>query len=404
MRSAGLELVLPASLDGAALLARLADRLEVTVGRPQSLDRILLDTFDGRLQAAGLLAERSAENTASRILTLREAGAPARTAEVAPAPRHLAAELPAGPVRDRLGRVLGVRALLPLVRVRSRTRPIAVLNQDSKTVVRLELEQAELVGNGSGHAAPAPRLWVNPVLGYDKAFERVRRELTGELGLAAAPMSLFDEAVMLAGVRAAGVSSRPGVALARGTAAHEAAGLVLARLADIAEENVPGTLADLDTEFLHDLRVAVRRARSVLGELHGVFPPAETAHLRDELRWVQNLTGPVRDLDVQLLEWDELTAALPPQRAADLAPLHELLSVRRADAFRSLRRGLRGRRFADCLSEWRALADGPSGSGAEEPAHRGGGGGPHPLGLREDGPRWTPDRRRQPSGAAPRPA
>jgi CHAD domain-containing protein len=107
---------------------------------------------------------------------------------------------------------------------------------------------------------------------------------------------------------------------------RRSAGLVLGRLADIAEANVPGTLDDLDSEFLHDLRVSVRRARSVLRELRGVHPPAERAHLRDELRWVQGLSGPVRDLDVQLLEWDELMAALPEQRVADLAPLHACCS------------------------------------------------------------------------------
>jgi CHAD domain-containing protein len=362
VRSAGLELVLPASLDGAGLAERLSDRLEVEVGRPMTLDRVLLDTFDGRLRAAGLSAERSAGRAASRTLTLREPGAPARTAEVASAPRHLVEELPAGPVRDRLAGVLGVRALLPLVRVRSRMRPLAVLNGDAKTVVRLEVEQGEVVADGRRRAALAPRLRVRPVLGYDKAFERVARTLTGELELAAAPAPLVDEAAALAGVRPTRAPSK--VKLVRGTRADEAAGAVLTRLAEVAEANLPGTLEDLDTEFLHDLRVAVRRARSVLRELRGVHPPTERARLRAELRWAQGLTGPVRDLDVQLLEWDAMTEALPPGRAAELAPLRELVSRRRAAALRRLRRGLRGDRFADALVAWRALAASRAGPGA----------------------------------------
>jgi CHAD domain-containing protein len=358
VRSAGLELLLPASLDGAALARMLADRLEVEVGRPRTLDRVLLDSFDGRLRAAGLSAELSAGRGAERTLTLREPGAPPRTASVAPAARHLAEELPPGPVRDRLAEVLGVRALLPIVRVRSRTRTVAVLNGDAKTVVRLELEQAEVAGDGRARSLLAPRLRVRPVLGYDGAFERVARELTRGLGLATAPVTLFDEAATLAGARPEGTSSKVGVKLARGTRSDEAAGAVLSRLADIAEENLAGALDDLDTEFLHDLRVSVRRARSVLRELRGVHPPAARARLRVELRWVQELTGPVRDLDVQLLEWSELTAALPAERAAELAPLHELLSRRRAAALSAMRRGLRSRRFARSLAEWRALASG----------------------------------------------
>jgi CHAD domain-containing protein len=366
VRSAGLELVLAAPLDGAALAKALAGRLELNVGRPRALDRVLLDTFDGRVRGAGLSADLSAERTATRTLTLHEPGAPPRTADVAAAPRHLAAELPAGPVRDRLAEVIGVRALLPIVRVRSRTRPVAVLNEDAKTVVRLELEEAEVAADGRPRAELAPRLMVRPVLGYDKAFDRAARELTA-LGLAPAPVPLFDEAAELAGVPPGGTSSKVGVKLARETPAWEAAGAVLGRLADIAEANLPGTLDDLDTEFLHDLRVSVRRARSVLREMRGVHPPDERAQLRVELRWVQALTGPLRDLDVQLLEWDELTAALPPERAADLAPLHQLLSRRRAAALRSVRRGLRGGRFARCLAEWRALAEGAPGPAADRP-------------------------------------
>jgi hypothetical protein len=49
VRSAGLEPVLPASLDGAALVG---GRFEVEVGRSRILDGVPLDTFDGRLRAA----------------------------------------------------------------------------------------------------------------------------------------------------------------------------------------------------------------------------------------------------------------------------------------------------------------------------------------------------------------
>ena len=82
MRPAELELLLPASQDDVALVA---DRLDVEVGRPRTLDRVLLDTFDGRLRAAGLSAERPAGRAASTTLTLREPGAPAREADLAPA-------------------------------------------------------------------------------------------------------------------------------------------------------------------------------------------------------------------------------------------------------------------------------------------------------------------------------
>ena len=201
---------------------------------------------------------------------------------------------------------------------------------------------------------------MEPVRGYERDFDRVVGRLRDGLGLAPADVPLFDAAVTAAGGRPEGVQSKPVFELARGTRADVAAGLVLLPLADIAEANVQGVLDDVDTEFLHDLRVSVRRARSVLRELAGVHPPAPRARLRTELKWVQTVTGPLRDLDVQLLEWDEVAG----ERADELAPLRALLERRRARELVRVRRALRSRRFAAALEAWRALASAPP---SEEP-------------------------------------
>ena len=368
MTSAPIDLLLPASEDRPTTLALLGERLELAPGRERALDRVLLDSFDGRLRAEGLTVERPAGRSGGSAIALHEPGSPVRRAEVERAPRYLLAELPAGPVRDRLTAVLEERALLPAVRVRSVVQPLAVLNGDAKTVVRLVVEHPEAIVGSRRRVALAPRLSVQPVLGYDADHERALRVLRDGLGLEPAERSLFDEAVLAAGGRPEGVSTKPRIKLAPGTRADAAAAVVLTRLLEIAEANVPGTLEDLDTEFLHDLRVSIRRARSVLRELKAVHDPQARTHLRDELKWAQALTGPVRDLDVQLLEWDELVAPLPPDRAAELEPLRTLLARRRARELTRLRRGLRGARFSGALAAWRALAEADGGEDAPDAA------------------------------------
>ena len=169
--------------------------------------------------------------------------------------------------------MLEERALLPAVRVRSVVQSLAVLNDDAKTVVRLALERAEAVVGGE-RVPLAPRLSVQPVLGYDDDHERALHVLRDLLGLPPAEQPLFDEAVLAAGGRPEGISTSRSVTLAPGTRTDAAAAAVLTRLLEIAEVNLPGTLEDLDTEFLHDLRVSIRRARSVLRELKQVHDPA----------------------------------------------------------------------------------------------------------------------------------
>ncbi len=352
-----LELELPAELDDRAVLAVLADGLTLDIERASTADRELLDTFDARLREAGLHAEWPAGRAARRRLTLREAGMPPRASEVVHARAIGLAALPAGPLRDRLAPVLEERALIAVARVRSRVLRAAVLNADAKTVVRLAVEHPVV----DGHALPG-RLLVEPVRGYERDFDRVVGRLRDGLGLAETEMPLFDAAVIAAGGDPEGVQTKVAVELERGTRSDTAAGLVLQALADVAAANVPGTLDDLDTEFLHDLRVSVRRARSVLRELKGVHPPRPRARLRTELKWVQTVTGPLRDLDVQLLEWDEVAG----DRAAELTPLRALLERRRAAELARVRRALGSRRFAAAMDAWRALAATPPAEPADD--------------------------------------
>ena len=56
--------------------------------------------------------------------------------------------------------------------------------------------------------------------------------------------------------------------------------------------NRPGTIDDIDPEFLHDFRVAVRRTRSVLGHAKDVLPADVLDWSRDGFRSLGQVTGP----------------------------------------------------------------------------------------------------------------
>jgi CHAD domain-containing protein len=107
---------------------------------------------------------------------------------------------------------------------------------------------------------------------------------------------------------------------------------VLRRLMAIQDANCPGALADVDIEYLHDFRVAVRRTRSVLREMRGVFRPADIERVRVSFKWLQDQTSATRDLDVYLDEFDVLSGLAPESLRADLEPLRELLRARQRHA------------------------------------------------------------------------
>jgi CHAD domain-containing protein len=295
------------------------------------------DTFDGRLHAAGLILRHSG----GRLHLLdRATGAEQATGPQEQAPERLfASDLPPA-IQAPLAATLEMRALTPVTTISTRSRRLTVLNEDEKIVVRLEAIAA---------AGLPARLDATPLRGYDKDLAQVERIIERELRLQPAEQLLADEAIAAAGARPEGTSSKLDVLLTGDQPAGEAAEAVLARLHEVATANLPGTLDDIDSEFLHDLRVSVRRARSLLRQLKAVFPPAPLAHLREELRRVQQVTGELRDLDVQLLDFEDYE-----DRDA-LQPLHAVLVEHRARALRQARRDLRSKRTKDALHAWAAL-------------------------------------------------
>ena len=339
----------------AALVAALEQHLEVSDGGSHRGDRTYYDTFDALARDAGLSV---AHEDGSLKLIDRESG-DVRLWVAAPRPKKylVPAELDPGPVRDALLDVVEARALLPLVRVRSRERTLSVLDGERKTVVRMTLEEPELVA-GSRKQRLHPRVRAVAVRGYDSELHQVQMVLSEELGLDPAKRPLLDEAVLAAGGRPEGIGSKISVPLLYEERTDRAAARVLRGLLEVIEANHDGVIADIDTEFLHDYRVSVRRTRSVQRELKRAFPPERLAHFRAEFKWLQQATGNARDLDVYVLEFDSMRSLVPEQMRDDLDPLLALLRTRRRTARRSTVRALRSERTRSLMTDWAAFLDG----------------------------------------------
>jgi CHAD domain-containing protein len=240
------------------------------------------------------------------------------------------------------------RALLPLARVRVESETVALLDELEKTVARVELIRP---------AGLTPRVVLHGLRGYESELAQAS-EL---LDLPAAEVSLRDEAIRSAGGRPEGISAKLRVDLEPQTAADTATVTVLEALWEIIAANLEGTIDDTDVEFLHDYRVSVRKTRSVLKELKGVYPPAALAHWRAEFKWLQEITSDTRDLDVYLEDFSELAALVDAADAEALVPLRSTLEHRRAAARRVMVRQLRSERAHALARGWAGFTAGLTG-------------------------------------------
>ncbi len=330
------------AVDVETVAAALRPRFMVTVGERVAESHTWVDTFDWRLHSSGISLQYVDDGPL--IMQLRDGArlqAP-RAGVKWPARAH---DLPAGPVREALAPLIELRALMPVVTVHSALQEVRVLDTEEKTVARLLTES---VDDGTS------QLRIQPLRGYDSVGDRIARLLSRIDGFTAVSATAYDLALTHAERRPNG--SRP-IRMRPETSAAVAISEVLTGFAEAIEENVPGTIASIDTEFLHDLRVAVRRTRSILKLIGDVLPDNLAARYAPEFKWLGDLTTPVRDLDVYLLELDSMASRLTSAAPGDLDPFRSFLIKHRSAERRRLVRGLRSRRFEQLMSDWRgALA------------------------------------------------
>ncbi len=136
----------------------------------------------------------------------------------------------------------------------------------------------------------------------------------------------------------------------RGDAAAKA---ILLRLLDAMEANQDGVLRNEDPECLHDFRISVRRTRSALGQIKGVFPASTVRRFAPRFAWLGQVTSEPRDLDVYLLGFDELKAGLPAAFQDSLEPLRGFLEHRAGLAHADLARQIHSRAYRKLLADWR---------------------------------------------------
>lgn len=360
MTDHGKDYLVPEGIGFHDIRSSLAARWRLNEEPAAPLTRVFLDTFDWSLYAKGAALEHRLDGHRRGLLWHDlddDAPTLEQTIETSPG---LARDLLPGPVTDRIVPAIGVRRLLPLLQVQSRLLTLRLLDDEDKTVLRVVVEENQFRDAVSGRQGPlATRLRLLPIKGYADALEETVRVLDQDLGLPQAGTHVVLEALAAAGRQPGAYSSRLNYHLDPEQRADASTKAILLGLLDTIEANVAGTIENLDSEFLHDLRVATRRTRSALTQIKAVFPPDIVDRYKNGFAWVQQITGPVRDLDVYLLDFDDYQQSLPSSLQPKLAPMREFLLAHYEDEQRKLADALRSDQFQALLKDWRHFLEAP---------------------------------------------
>lgn len=301
------------------------------------------DSFDWRLYNAALVCELNQSKSFSCLNLINQDNEQVVIRmELEKIPAFIA-ELGDIPLTQRLLPLLEMRALLPVTRLNLQQYQINILNKDQKTIARLTLEEYESLKH---------RVTLESIKGYDKATTRLSEFFTNTLALKVITKPLLIAALKTQGRKPGDYSSKLNINLDPAVSAQQAVKIIYSQLLQAIKLNEQGAINAIDSEFLHDFRVAVRRTRAGLSQFKMVSPDEITERYGKYFAWLGEITSTTRDLDVYLLNFEDYKISLPAAIRNDLNPLREFLKLRQAAAQKELARQLQSKQYLTPLIAW----------------------------------------------------
>jgi CHAD domain-containing protein len=345
--------ILPEELDLEGLTQILSESYRLSESPPVKVKQTYYDSFDWRVwQQDGELVYEQGEQ--KRLCWMnRKTYQPMACQPIESVP-EFPQDLSPGPLREQLRSVLEMRVLLPMVQIIQQRHTLCILDDEEKTLVRVIFQENQFNAvKGRLKGELSTRIALQPLKGYEEPFLALQHQVAA-LKLKSSEQSLYEDALIGIGRKPGDYSSKLNFILDPKAPAHVTARQIMLSLLDTLEANIDGTKANLDSEFLHDLRVATRRTRSAMSQIKGVFDPDQLEPFKQAFGWIGQITGPTRDLDVYLLSFPGYRASLPNMLQDDLDPFHTFLQEDHKKAQSELVNKINSPHFRKNLKSWRS--------------------------------------------------
>ena len=360
------EFTIPTSQSLAKVNAALKQKFTLVDQSSERLDIQCLDSFDWRVYRKKASIEVTTHGNVSQLRW--------RKLQSSQCPYYVetfgkidfAWNLPASRLRELLSGVLSVRALLPQLELRVRRRYLNKLNRDQKTVLRIVLHEYELLHPETAtYKKLQKRLEIVPVKGYVKSYKQALDFIERELRLPKTDKDILTIALDALGRQRADYSSNGKCVLQANMPATAAIASLLKQMLKAMAANEQGMLEDIDSEFLHDYRIALRKTRAALKQIKGVFPQRELEDQQLQLNWLSSITSPARDMDVYLLKFSGYQQMLPAEMQQHIEPLQALLLRKKRITYKKLATALKSKRYADFQNQYWEFLHAPVAQRAE---------------------------------------
>ena len=343
---------LPDTLGRDELLRKLTSDHNLILDPPQKKKEEFLDTFDRRLYGNNLVLVK--ESGCYYLKNLNDGTTVAALSDENKLDAKFWWEFPKCTLRKELKKCIDIRALLTLAKIERSIASLRSLNEDKKTVLFVYLKDVRVLNTPEKNYTVI--LQIKPVRGYEKEAHEFNNYLK-TLGLKHNHGDLLSAVEPVGGKYPLDYSSKINVELKPDMKAADAVKVVLRNLLRTMKANEFGIKEDIDTEFLHDFRVAVRRTRSALTQIKEIFAPDVTNKFKEQFSDIGKATNALRDLDVYLLTEDSYKEMLPEDIRPGLDPLFDSLTRKREGAKKVCKEFLESDDYKEIVRVWEDFLD-----------------------------------------------
>ena len=250
-------------------------------------------------------------------------------------------------IRALLKDIIDARALNEIFKMTINTSEFCIYNTDDKIVANLDIFDF-------------PTLYftlvrVRRIKGYKKEANNIKKimENAHAIKLKDILKFIFEKV----GLVVDKYSTKIYTDIKKDEIAYNATKIILKHLLNLIEKNIKGIKFQIDTEFLHDFRVAVRRTRTALSLLKGVFKEESAVPFNKAFAEITNRTNRARDLDIQYLYLIKLKFDMPEELMPGLVLLIDHLNNLRIKEYSKLSKFLTTQKFNNTINKWKKFLE-----------------------------------------------
>lgn len=345
--------LLPDNISKTSFLETLGQYFTVKEGRTENEKIAIIDSFEWGLYKKNTLAIRhedhsislyNEENLLDSELAMRIENISARS--------RFCWDFPDSPAKDFLTRVLGLRALYPVFNGSLKIEHLNLQDKEGKILVFCQL--TSLFSSDKPRTPLIRQLNLFPVTGYPEEFKQAVDALF-ELGAFEPTLKPLDTILNAIGVTPQPYNVKPKLSLSPQATARASVSTIISTMIEKQRLTEFGVIKDIDTEFLHHFRVALRMVRAAITQLKEVFPQQDVTELKARFDAIGRETNQLRDLDVFILDKSRYLNLLPVSLRDGLLPMFNDFESSRATEVKRIGRWLSSRAYKKEMEALQAL-------------------------------------------------